>query len=63
MYLCYVLLPRQRSVIFDDNESEMILGVNWDNWVSLGVKSALLGSTRYHRVSHRVLVCKNRENQ
>ena len=40
--------------IRDDNESEMILGNPGDKCGSLGVKSALLGSTRYHRVSYRV---------
>jgi hypothetical protein len=35
----------------DDNESEMILGDPWDKSGSLGVKSALLGSTRYHSCS------------
>ena len=42
----------------DDNESEMILGVNWDKSESRGVKWVHLGHTRYHREGNRVLGCK-----
>jgi hypothetical protein len=48
LHLCYALLPLLHTFVFDDNESEIILGDLWDKSESRGVKSVLLGSTRYH---------------
>jgi hypothetical protein len=57
MYTFYALAPRQNASVCDDNESEMILGGNWDQRESLGVKSVHLGCSRYHRVPNRVIGC------